>query len=217
MTDDPTGNITPVHVYFLPTRLPAPGTSPGWLYKVLAQAWHCHPVARRHHLVRASRDAAAAFFALAGEHLGRRLTYWDSQTATYHHHRLEGFFRNTWREHIVCTKDEAASICDTLLQRGSVRNVHHSVADWDCGCCVALQDDATPPTRAEIMQLIACSRTEKLLSVRLRSLGLPRIDTIWYYPAWPVGGRYSGGTVAEAIFEERFSGTPPSAVVDEHT
>ncbi len=58
MTDDPTGNSTPVHVHFLPTRLPAPGTSPGWVYKILVRASRKHIVPRRHHHVRAARDAA---------------------------------------------------------------------------------------------------------------------------------------------------------------
>ena len=210
MTDDPTGSITPVHIHFLPTRLPAPGTSPGWIYRLLVQASRAHAIPEARRRSQTARDAAweaaSAFFELARQHLRCRITVWLSSTLTYHHHRLERFFRNAWPAHIVCTESEAASVCDTLRQRGLVSNVHHSVAMWDSGCCVALQDEAAAPTRAEIIHLIVCARAEQLLSVKLRTIGLARTDRIWCYPEWPLAGRYCGNTMPEVVFGD--SGTP---------
>ena len=215
VTDDPMGNSTPVHVYFLPTRLPAPGTSPGWIYKLLVRVSRADIVPRCHHSQSASSDAAHWFFDLAREHLERRgfrryLCYWDSMTLTYHHHRVRGWCRNSWREHIACTESEAASICSTLLQRGMIHTVRHSVCEWDCGCCIMLQNDELPPTRTEITQLIMHARSERLLSLKLRLLGLPQIDRVWCDPEWPIAGRYKGETTPEIIFDGEFSGKPHS-------
>ena len=205
MTDDPTGHKALVHVHFLPTHLPAPGTSAGWIYRLLVRATRSTSVPRSHyHDMQTGRGAARTVLELAREQLGRRITERESETLTYHRNRFERFIRNRWREHIMCTEDEAASVCDVLLQHGIVNSLHHSAAEWDRGCRAVLQDDVLPPSRMEVVQLImhikSDARKEKLLSLRLRSIGLAQIDRAWCYSEWPVGGRYNGGTTPETTF-----------------
>ena len=43
------------------------------------------------------------------------------------------------------------------------------------------------------------ARNDKLLSLKLRSIGLAQINRVWYYAEWPIAGKYTRDTTSEAL------------------